>query len=179
MHVPEDGKPSPVPSASAERPSSAKDSPKNPKNAFDADVLERMHARSDEPATVGEALSSGPPRIVLHDDGRVDVFLGQDSGTAEPFASSDELPVALLLATAFPLLQRSRTYYRSEEDRHRIHRDGRPVARVRYCDEEVVETLNLFDALVRSPEALTNVLVASGAGVVEVVGRLLAERFPS
>jgi hypothetical protein len=136
-----------------------------------------MASQIEEPALTGEALSGGPSRIVRHDDGRVDVFLGYDvPGQTEPFVSSQELPVALLLKALFPLLQRSRTFYRSAEDGREVHRDGRGVARVRYCDEEIVETLNVFDGLLRSPEALTDVLMAAGPGVVEVVGRLLAQR---
>ena len=57
-----------------------------------------------------------------------------------------------------------------------LYRDGRAVGRLRYCDPELTEALNLADALARSPASIASFLEAAGAAALEQVGKILVRR---
>jgi hypothetical protein len=55
---------------------------------------------------------------------------------------------------------------------------GEPVGTLALFDERLIEALHVVERLIRSPEALANVLEAAGPLTLERAGALLDERIP-
>jgi hypothetical protein len=152
-------------------------------NAFTPTFLHHLDPE-DDPLTATEAAAEGPwhamplpgadpaePWTVT----RTPAPCGGDS-TAGTFALQ---ATARLLATALPLAARDATYRLTgepDEAGFPLLRAGRPVAHLPWFHDELVATLNVLDALARSPRAMASLLEAAGPTAVRRVGAELARR---
>ena len=152
------------------------------RNAFSPSFLHRIGER-DEPPTAGEADVPGPWRILEMPGKRFGVFrLGESPERGHrPTAVFQQRWLALLAAGVLPGTGRDAAF--------RLHKEsgpggfaietgngGQPVGRLELFDERLTEALHVVACLVRSPEALANVLEAAGQVALERAGALLDER---
>ncbi len=152
------------------------------RNAFSTSFLHRISPR-DEPPTAGEAGMAGPWRILEMPGKRFGVFrLGESPERGyRPAAVFEERWLALLAAAVLPGTGRDAAF--------RLHKEsgpsgfalaagngGEPVGSLTLFDERLVEALHVVERLVRSPEALANVLEAAGPLAIERTGMLLEAR---
>jgi hypothetical protein len=89
----------------------------------------------------------------------------------------EERSIAFLAAAFLPLVAKARTLWAETTKGERgqtVYRDGRAIAQLRYSDVELVEVLNLAEALARSPESIAAFLEAAGSAALEPAGRILA-----
>jgi hypothetical protein len=164
--------------------SSYDDSTLSSSNAFSPSFLHRIGQRG-EPPSAGEADVAGPWRILEMPGKRFGVFrLGESLERGHrPTAVFGERWLALLAAAVLPGTGRDAAF--------RLHKKpgpggfavetgngGQPVGTLALFDERLIEALHVVERLVRSPEALANVLEAAGPLTLERTGALLDERIP-
>jgi hypothetical protein len=152
------------------------------RNAFSPSFLHRIGER-DEPPTAGEADVAGPWRVLEMPGLRFGVFrLGESPERGHrPTAVLTERWLALLAAAVLPGTGRDAAF--------RLHKElgpggyavetgngGQPVGHLELFDERLIEALHVVACLARSPEALANLLEASGQVALERAGALLDER---
>lgn len=149
------------------------------RNAFHPDFLARI-AEIDDPLTAGEAAHGGIWRVRPLDGGeRYGLFRFWEDPDAgdEPFGVVEERSTAYLAAAFLPLVAKARTLWAqpSEDEPGQIlYRDGNAIGRLRYRDPELVEALNLAEALARSPESIAALLEGAGHAALEPAGKILA-----
>jgi hypothetical protein len=148
-------------------------------NIFHPDYLAHI-ADFDDPLTAAEAAHGGIWRVRPIDGGeRYGLFRfweDPESGD-EPFGVLEDRSTAYLAAAFLPLAARARTLWaRPSDDGHgqTLCRDGRDIGRLRYRDIELIEILNIAEALARSPESIAAFLAAAGYAALEPAGRILA-----
>ncbi len=166
--------------------------PSSPPNAFHPTFLERVDDQP-EPLTASEADLAGPWRLeaVPGFPGTVAVLRAWESQAEGdlPTAVLVEEESAALYAAALPLHGREPLFHLSSEaDARGPLPGGYPFGAIfgeqgfkvrgwqqRY-QPEAVAGLHLMESLVRSPQALAEVLLAAGGGALAQVGRILARR---
>ncbi len=148
-------------------------------NAFHPDFLARI-AEIDDPLTAAEAAHGGIWRVRPLDGGeRYGLFrFWEDPDVGdEPFGVIEERSTAYLAAAFLPLVAKARTLWAQPSEGERgqtLYRDGRAIGRLRYQDPELVEALNLAEALARSPESIAALLEGAGHAALEPAGKILA-----
>jgi len=166
--------------------------PSSPPNAFQSTFLESVQSGS-EPLTASEADLAGPWRLeaVLGFPGMVAVLRAwecQAEGDL-PMAVLVEEESAALYAAALPLHGREPLFHHSSQpDPGGPLPGGYPFSGLfgeqglkvrgwqRLYQPELVAGLHLLESLVRSPQALAEMLLAAGGGALAQVGRILARR---
>jgi len=152
-------------------------------NAFSASFLRRINER-DEPYTADEADHAGPWRILELPGPRFAVFrLGESPSRGHrPVANMTERWLALLVAAALPSIGRDFAFWIEDQSGP----EGFPLAAsngsaflgvLQQSDQRMLDALHLLEGLMRSPEALANLLEAAGALALERAGAILEERF--
>ena len=148
-------------------------------NAFHPDFLARL-ATLDDPLSAAEAAHGGIWSVRPIDGGRryglFRFWENLDAGD-EPFGVIEERSTAYLAAAFLPLTAKDRTLWSQSVDGERgqtLYRDGNAIGRLRYSDPELVEVLNLAEALARSPESIAALLEGAGHAALEPAGKLLA-----
>lgn len=151
-------------------------------NAFSASFLDRFNQR-DEPPTAGEGDMTGPWRIVELPGKRYGVFrLGESLDRGHrPVATFRERWLALLAAAVLPGTGRDAAFRLDKEAGPggfalSTGDGGEPAGVLSLFDVKLVEALHVVERLVRSPEALANVLEAAGPLTLERAGAILDER---
>lgn len=158
-----------------------------PGNAFHPAFLEALGQLGDAPSG-SEAELSGPWRVRPSDGGFAVLRQFEDEGAGDvPEAVFEHREHALLLAAVLAAVGREPTFRlqpsKSEEgfaiDAVWGQRWVNTVGRLQRFQPEVVEALQLADALVRSPIALAHLLEAAGPTALELAGRILSRHLGS
>jgi hypothetical protein len=150
--------------------------------SFLLSFLHRISQR-DEPPTAGEADVAGPWRILEMPGQRFGVFrLGESPERGHrPAAVFRERWIALLAAAVLPGTGRDAAFRLHKEagpDGYAIEtgNGGELAGHSELFDERLIEALHVVACLVRSPEALANVLEAAGPLALDRAGAVLDER---
>jgi hypothetical protein len=169
--------------------------PSSPPNAFSPSFLSTVQAEP-EPLTASEGELAGPWHLepVPGFPGQVAVLRAWERQAAGdvPTAVLAQEESAALYAAALPLQGREALFHLSSRpDPAGPLPGGYPFGALfgeqgfqargwqREYRPEAVAGLHLFESLVRSPQALAEVLLAAGGGVLAQVGRILAGRLAS
>jgi hypothetical protein len=154
------------------------------RNAFSPSFLHRIGER-DEPPAAGEADMAGPWRVLEMPGGRFGLFrLGESPERGHrPAAVFQERWLALLAAGVLPGTGRDaafRLHKESGPDGFAVEagNGGQRVGHLELFDENLIAALHVVERLVRSPEALANVLEAAGQIALERAGAILDKRLP-
>ncbi len=163
-------------------------------NAFSPEFLEQLQENGD-PLTAGEAELAGPWKRVPvpgHPGAVAVLRVWEEVEQGDsPQAVLRQVETARLVAAVLPLVNREPLFHLCEDpdpDPLCPLPGGYPVLAVfgeqgpavcgwlpRY-QPEIVDALHLIEGLVRSPQALVEVLGAAGPGALAQVGRALAAR---
>ncbi len=146
-------------------------------NAFHPEILDLLKA-DDEPLTAAEADLGGVSRVIPLGDDRYGLFRVWESPERgdKPYGVIEDRSVALLAAAFLPQLSKARVFWsQPSEDGcgQTLYRGSRATGHLRYSDPEMIETLNLAEALARSPEALAALLLAVGSAALKQAGKIL------
>lgn len=151
-------------------------------NAFSASFLHRITER-DEPPPAGETDTAGPWRILELPGQRSGVFrLGESlSRGHQPVAILEQRWLALLMMAVLPGTGRDLAFRLDKESGPEgfsltAGNGSEAVGVIKLFDEKLVEALHVVERLVRSPEALANLLEAAGPLAMERAGAILEER---
>lgn len=149
-------------------------------NAFTFEFLKRVGER-DEPVTAGEADVAGPWRLEEIPGAGWGLFrLGETAARRfRPFAVFRSRPVALLAAAVLPGTGRDpafRLQLDPELSGYAVVSGGELAGHLALFDESVISALHVAEAIVRSPEALANLLEAAGSIALERAGAILDQR---
>jgi hypothetical protein len=154
------------------------------RNAFSPSFLHRIGER-DEPPTAGEADAAGPWRVLELPGRGFGLFRsGESPGRGfRPAAVFRRRWIALLAAAVLPGTGRDAAF--------RLHKDrgsagfavetgngGEAVGHLDLFDERLIEALHVAESLARSPEAMADLLEATGQVALERAGAILDERMP-
>ena len=148
-------------------------------NAFDPAFLARL-ATFDDPLSAAEAAHGGIWSVRPIDGGRrygLFRFWENPEAGDEPFGVIEERSTAYLAAAFLPLTAKDRTLWAQSVDGERgqtLYRYGNAIGRLRYSDPELIEVLNIAEALARSPESIAALLEGAGHAALEPAGKLLA-----
>lgn len=152
------------------------------RNAFSASFLRRISER-DEPPQAGEADTAGPWRILELPGQRFGVFrLGESLSLGhQPVAILEQRWLALLVAAVLPGTGRDLAFRLDKvsgpEGFALALGNGAEAAGVlKLFHQRLVEALHVVERLVRSPEALADLLEAAGPLAMERAGAILDER---
>ena len=154
--------------------------PRRP-NAFNPTFLQQFDQR-DEPPAATEADVAGPWAIEPIPDQGFGLFRAGESLARgfEPTAVFHERWMALLAAAVLPGTGRDPLLHLSKEagpDGYAVTLDGgEVVGRLALFDERLLDAMNTVAGMVRSPQALTDLLEAAGPAAVERCGAILEER---
>jgi hypothetical protein len=151
-------------------------------NAFTPSFLQRL-AELDEPPSAGEADVAGPWSVEEIPGFGFGLFrAGEDASRSfRPAAVFDRRPVALLAAAVLPGTGRDAAFRLHKSARpagYAIESAGQVAGHVALFDERLVDALHVVEMIVRSPEALANLLEGAGALALERAGVILEARFP-
>jgi hypothetical protein len=161
-------------------------------SAFSPEFLEQLHD-TPEPLTAAEADLAGPWKVeaVAGFPGMVAVLRAWESQAQGdlPTAVLAEEESAALYAAGLPLHGREPLFHLSSQaDAGGPLPGGYPFGAIfgeegfkvrgwqRTYHPEVVAGLHLMESLVRSPQALAEVLLAAGGGALAQIGRILVRR---
>lgn len=147
---------------------------------FTPEVLQRLRDR-DEPAISSEVDFEGPWEVrQLPDAADWGVYRrGELESGDQPLCRFAEHRSAILAAAVLPAVGRRRPFVlRRDSTTHgyEFERDGVAVGSSRFFVTALNDALNVVDVVARSAVALALLLEASGATVLEQVGRELALR---
>ncbi len=148
-------------------------------NAFHPDFLDQISTQ-DDPLSAAEAAHGGVWSVRPIDGGRrygLFRFWEDPDAGDEPFGVVEERSIAYLAAAFLPLTAKNRTLWAQSVDGERgqtLYRDGNAIGRLRYRDPELIEALNLAEALARSPESIAALLEGAGHAALVPAGKLLA-----
>ena len=150
-------------------------------NIFLQEFLERL-ARRNEPPSASEAAVAGPwhveeVRTTFYAVYRTGESYAQGHRPAAVFA--DRAP-ALLVAALLPVTGRDPLYRLQKEAGPAGYAveaaEGEILGHLEIFDDRLVEALHVVECLLRSPEALANVLEVAGGVVLERAGAVLGRR---
>jgi hypothetical protein len=151
-------------------------------NAFDDDFLKRIGER-DEPPTAPEADVAGP-WIIEPVPGAGFALFRSGEGQAHGFRATAvfrERHHALLAAAVLPGTGRDLAFRIGAEPELSgyplLRPAGETAGHLRHFDQNLTDALHVVEALVRSPEALANLLEAAGGLALERAGAILDQRF--
>lgn len=150
-----------------------------PANAFAEEYLNLLSQR-DEPVTAAEADTAGPWHLEAHPQGwavlRQGESLEKGSAPAAIFLKKDaaRLTAAVLPGTGRRL--RYRLGKEAELQGYPLLDDGRVVGHLRFFDEDLVNALNVVDALVSMPRDLAWLLDGAGGLALDHAGKIALER---
>ena len=149
------------------------------RNVFTSEFLQLLGER-DEPPTAGEADVAGPWRVE-EIPGVFGVFRSGESDPRgfRPYAAFSSRQLALLAAAVLPGTGRDPSFRLDKEagpSGYAVRSGSETVGVLGLFDEKLVDALNVLEALVRSPQALADVLEAAGALALERAGVLLDSR---
>lgn len=152
-----------------------------PSNAFVQEYLALL-AEKDEPLTAAEADYAGPWHIQPHPSGGHAVFRSGENVVRgdDPYCLFELEEVAQIAAAVLPGTGREKRYRLGmDEDPGRgypISRAGEVVGHVQLFDEELVNALNVLDAILASPYDFAWLLEAAGGLALQHVGRISMAR---
>ena len=150
-----------------------------PANAFAEEYLDLLSHR-DEPVTAAEADTAGPWHLEAHPQGWAVLRQGEslETGSA-PVALFLRKDAARLTAAVLPGTGR-RLRYRLGKDPemlgYPLFDDGRVAGHLRFFDEDLVNALNVVDALVSMPRDLAWLLDGAGGLTLDHAGKIALER---
>ena len=150
-----------------------------PANAFTEEYLDLL-SRRDEPVTAAEADTAGPWHLEAHPQGWAVLRQGEslETGSA-PAALFQKKDAARLTAAVLPGTGR-RLRYRLGKDAeplgYPLLDDGRVAGHLRFFDEDLVNALNVVDALVSMPRDLAWLIDAAGGLALDHAGKIALER---
>lgn len=152
------------------------------RNAFTTQFLKRIGER-DEPVTAGEADMAGPWSVEEIPGAGFGLYrLGEGRARQfQPFAVFRSAFLARLAAAILPGTGRDPAFrLRTEADRggFAVESGREVVGHLALFDERVIDALHAVESVVRSPEALADLLEAAGAIALERAGAILDSRFP-
>ena len=156
----------------------------SPSNAFVQEYLALL-AEKDEPLTGAEADYAGPWSVQPQARGGHAVLRsGENPGRGdEPYCLFDLEEVAQIAAAVLPGTGREKRYRLGPDEDpghpgggYPIFRAGEVVGHVQLFDEELVNALNVIDALLASPYDLAWILAAAGGLALQHVGRISMAR---
>ena len=154
------------------------------RNAFQPEFLDRI-GEVDEPPSGPEAETAGPTFVEEIPGAGFGVYRsgeGQRRGF-RPIAVFRERSHALLAAAALPGTGRDVAFRLGTEPELAGYpvRDitGKTAGHLHLFDERLNDALHVLDSVLRSPEALANVLEAAGSLALERAGVILDHRFPA
>ena len=145
-------------------------------NAFTAEYLELL-ARRDEPVTGAEADAAGPWHLERHPSGWAVLRQGQSlEKGSRPAAVFVHRDAARLCAAILPGTGR-RLRYKMGQDPDGLlgfplFDDGEVVAWLEFFNQDVLDALNVADALVSVPRDLAWVLDAAGGLALDHAGKI-------
>jgi hypothetical protein len=154
-----------------------------PPNAFDPGFLKRI-SQVDEPATGAEADVAGPWHFVEIPGTGFGLFrLGETRARwFEPTAIFDDRSLALIAAAVLPGTCRDAAFHLALEPEKGGFAlsdvGGGTVGHFALFDENLRDALHVVETILRSPEALANLLEAAGSLALERAGAILDQRFP-
>jgi hypothetical protein len=153
-----------------------------PPNAFRPEFLKRIGER-DEPLTAGEADVAGP-WLVEEIPGAGFGLFRSGEGQKRAFrlvAVFRDRAHALLASAVLPGTGRDAAFQlglEAELAGYPLRAPGGEIAgHLHLFDESLADALHVVEILVRSPEALANLLEAAGGLALERAGAILDERF--
>jgi hypothetical protein len=154
------------------------------RNAFQPGFLDRI-GEIDEPPTGPEAEVAGPTFIEEIPGAGYGVYRSGEGHRRgfRPVAVFRERSHALLAAAALPGTGRDAAFHLGTEPELAGYpvRDitGKIAGHLHLFDESLKDALHVLDSILRSPEALANVLEAAGSLALERAGVILDQRFPA
>lgn len=152
-------------------------------NAFQQGFLDRIGER-DEPPTGPEADTAGPWTVEGIPGAGFGLYrLGEGLARRfRPAAVFRDRSLALLASAALPGTGRDAAFRLDSEPELAGYavRDisGKVVGHLHLFDEALTGALHVLDGVLRSPEALANLLEAAGGLALERAGAILDQRFP-
>ena len=155
-----------------------------PPNAFDTDFLKRI-AQLDEPPTGAEADVAGPWIIEEIPGAGYGLFRHGETRARRfrPAAVLRDRSHALLAAAVYPGTCRDAAFRLATDPELAGYalRDpaGSVLGHLAVFDESLRDALHVVETILRSPEALANLLEAAGSLALERAGAILDQRFPS
>jgi hypothetical protein len=154
-----------------------------PPNAFDPGFLKRI-AQVDEPATGAEADVAGPWHLAEIPGTGFGLFrLGETRDRRfQATAIFHDRSHALIAAAVLPGTCRDAAFRLALEPEEAgfalTDRAGDTVGHFNLFDENLRDALHVVETILRSPEALANLLEAAGSLALERAGAILDQRFP-
>jgi hypothetical protein len=154
-----------------------------PPNAFDSGFLERI-GEVDEPSTGSEADVAGPWTIADIPGLGFGLFrLGETRARRfQPTAVFRKRSHALLAAAVLPGTCRDAAFHLALEPDEAgfalADSGGDVVGHFFLFEENLRDALHVVETILRSPEALANLLEAAGCLALERAGAILDQRFP-
>jgi len=151
-------------------------------NAFNDDFLKRIGER-DEPPTASEADVAGPWTIEPLLGGGFALFRSGEGSARGSRATAvfRERPQALLAAAVLPGTGREAFFRLGSEPTPNgyplLNLAGETAGALRHFDQPLAAALHVVETLLRSPEALANLLEAAGGLALERAGAILDQRF--
>lgn len=149
-------------------------------NVFLKDFLRRL-AERNEPRTSAEADVAGPWGVEAHCLTWYGVYRRGESATRGhvPAGAFANLSHALLAAAALPGTGRDPLFQLQKNagpSGYAVEAGGEVIGHLAVFDDKVVDALHVLECLLRSPEALANLLEAAGGVVLERAGAALGGR---
>ncbi len=150
-----------------------------PSNAFHDHFLRQVE-RHDEPPTATEAEFAGPWQCQLGAHGHTLLRSWEDLNRGDiPFATFTDDQTAQLALALLPARGRLATYRLSPQpdaEGFPLHREGQPIGHLAHFDEHFVEALSAFEAVIKNPPALANLLQAAGPTALAQTGLILSRQ---
>jgi hypothetical protein len=150
-------------------------------NAFVTDFLQRL-AERDEPPTGSEADVAGPWVIEEIPGSGFGLFRSGEGHqrTFRPAAVFRHRSHALLAAAVLPGTGRNPAFRLGTESEHAgfplVDATGTTAGHLGHFDQRLSDALHVVESLVRSPEALADLLEAAGGLALERAGAILDQR---
>jgi hypothetical protein len=149
-------------------------------NAFLKDFLARLRERN-EPSSAAEADVAGPWDV---EEFRFTWYgvhrRGESSARGHlPAAVFADHSLALIAAAALPGTGRDALFHLQKDptpDGYAVESGGEVIAHLAHFDEKLVGALHVLECLLRSPDALANLLEAAGSVALERAGAILEGR---
>jgi hypothetical protein len=150
-----------------------------PANAFTEEYLDLLSHR-DEPVTAAEADTAGPWHLEAHPQGwavlRQGESLEKGSTPAAVFLKRDAARLTAAVLPGTGRRQRYRLGKDAETLGYPLFDESRVVGHLRFFDEDLVNALNVVDALVSMPRDLAWMLDGAGGLALDHAGKIALER---
>jgi hypothetical protein len=152
----------------------------SPSNIFVREFLDHIGRRKEPPAAT-EAAVAGPWHIEEVHSVFYAVYRSGESFARghRPWAVFTNPTHALLIAALLPGTGRDPLFHLQKEvgpSGYAIEAGGEAIGHLAVFDDKLVDALHAIECLLRSPEALANLLEAAGGVVLERAGAVLVGR---